>query len=339
MTLLGVLADEIRTAGPISFSRYMELALYHPGLGFYAGGGAGRRKDFITSPEIGPLFGAVVARALDSWWRGLGRPSEFTFVDAGAGSGALARSILRAEPKCLGALEYVAVETSEAQRATHPDGVRSTAIMPDLIDCGVIFANELLDNLPFDIVEFEPSTGWREVRVAVGERGLHEVLVDTDLRVGSPTGGQRMRMPIQTRAARWLTEALGSLGAGRIVVIDYAVASYTAEPGREWLRTYSDHNRDHAPLEAPGLKDITADVDVAALSQVRPISTEHDQATWLRLHGIEQFVAAGKKYWAAHRAAPDLAAIAMRSRVNEAEALLDPSGLGGFTVLEWHTST
>ena len=83
---------------PVRFDEWMDRALYGP-EGFYnAGGKAGRRGDFITSPEVGPLFGAVLARMIDAEWRRLGEPSSFTVVDAGAGPGTLSRGILSAEP-------------------------------------------------------------------------------------------------------------------------------------------------------------------------------------------------------------------------------------------------
>jgi SAM-dependent MidA family methyltransferase len=80
----------------------MEAALYEPDAGFFARGhGAGRaRGDFVTSPEVGPLFGACVARALDRWWRDLGAPDPFVVLEAGAGPGRLCREVLRAEPEC-----------------------------------------------------------------------------------------------------------------------------------------------------------------------------------------------------------------------------------------------
>jgi SAM-dependent MidA family methyltransferase len=72
--------------GPLSFDRFMDLALYDPDQGFYSrSGSVGRRGDFLTSPEVGPLFGAVVARALDHWWRDLGEPNPFMVIEAGAG--------------------------------------------------------------------------------------------------------------------------------------------------------------------------------------------------------------------------------------------------------------
>src|SRR5712671_2596136 len=116
MSLPPSITEEIHRFGPISFDRFLELALYGPG-GFYtSGAGAGRDRDFLTSPEVGPLFGAVIARALDAWWAELGRPDPFTVVEAGAGAGTLARSILDARPACAPALRYVMVERSDALR-------------------------------------------------------------------------------------------------------------------------------------------------------------------------------------------------------------------------------
>lgn len=335
MTAADLVRREVDANGPISFSRYMELALYDPEFGFYADGGAGRRRDFITSAETGPLFGAVVARALDTWWHELGCPATFTFVDAGAGPGTLARSILRAEPECAEALDYVAVETSAAQRARHPDTITSVAEMPESVELGVVFANELLDNLPFDICQFVPGEGWSEVRVGISDGGVVEVLVPTG---HEPLQGgdlnRRSRVPIPTHAVRWLTRTLASVGTGWVVVIDYAVDRYPVAD-RDWLRTYSGHERAGSPLDDPGSKDITADVDISALRAVRPTSDEFIQSAWLLRHGIEELVEQGRAYWHQHAAAPDIAAVAMRSRVSEAEALLDPEGFGGFAVLEW----
>ena len=83
-----------------------------------------READFITSPEVGALFGGVLARALDSWWEDLGRPDPYVVVEAGAGRGALARDVLAARPACAPTLRYVLVERSEHQRA------RQAALLP-----------------------------------------------------------------------------------------------------------------------------------------------------------------------------------------------------------------
>jgi SAM-dependent MidA family methyltransferase len=187
--------------------------LYEPGVGFFATGrGAGRAGgDFVTSPEVGSLFGACVARALDRVWRELGEPNPFVVVEAGAGNGRLARDVLRARPACLRALHYVLVEVSSAlrdeqrerldleppdealgpfARQSHDDAPQhvsgsgpvftALADLPALELSGVVVANELLDNLPFGIAEMSalrpnerrPNERlWQEVRVALGPLG------------------------------------------------------------------------------------------------------------------------------------------------------------------------
>src|SRR4051812_22938986 len=137
----------------------MDRALYGPDGFFTSGRGAGRARDFITSPELGPLFGTVMARALDRWWAELGSPEPFVVVEFGSGTGALARAVAAAEPRCAAAMRYVEIEQGHAP----PDGPLR----------GVVLANELLDNLPFDL--FERRAGrWDEVRVVAA---ASEVLV------------------------------------------------------------------------------------------------------------------------------------------------------------------
>lgn len=343
-------ADEIREAiraagGEIPFETFMDLALYGE-HGFYTRsepGRAGRRGDFITSPEVGPLFGVVIARALDDWWDQLGRPASFTVVDAGAGPGTLARSVLAAAPRCAAALTWVAVETSAAQRELHPDGIVSTGEMPTTIDTGVIIANELLDNLPFELWVFDD--GWRMAHVAADGDRFVEVLRT----VGSPsvpsptvslpsTAPHGARVAVQTTARNWLRRALDSVGRGRVVVLDYAVATtavMASTPWRDWLRTYAGHERGGHYLSQPGEQDITCDVVIEQLEDVREPDAVRTQAQFLSLHGLDDLVEEGRRHWEANAARPDLAAMRMRSRISEAGALLDPAGLGRFSVLEW----
>ena len=123
-TLSERLVERIRRHGPLPYDAFIEAALYDPDGGFYAtGGSAGRRGDFLTSPEIGPLFGAVLAHAIDSWWDEVGQPDPFVVVEAGAGPGALARAVLAERPRCAAALRYVLVERSARQRALHAEGL------------------------------------------------------------------------------------------------------------------------------------------------------------------------------------------------------------------------
>ena len=315
----------------------MELALYGP-RGFYTSGGqAGRRGDFITSPEVGPLFGAVLARMIDAEWRRQGEPSSFTVVDAGAGPGTLCRGILSAEPACSRALQLVAVESSSAQRDLHPAGIVSMDRMPGSIEHGVVIANELLDNLPFGL--WVHDGGWREAHVVKQADGFGEVLragtPGFPLRPGAPHGA---RVPVQDAAQEWLRSALGTVRNGVVLVIDYCTATTVesaAMPWREWLRTYAGHERGTHYLGDPGTQDITAQVMIDQLASVREPDAVRTQAQFLQLWGIEELVAEGARVWRENAAAPTVAAMRMRSRISESEALLDPAGLGAFSVLEW----
>ncbi|MEC7879662.1 MAG: SAM-dependent methyltransferase, partial [Actinomycetota bacterium] len=244
MNLHEEIAQEISLNGVMPFSRFMELALYHPSLGFYASGGAGRRKDFITSPETGPLFGKLVASALDKWWKELGNPDPFYFIEAGAGPGTLARSILKVQPDCQRALRYITVEESALQRSQHPEGVESFGQLPSKSVTGVVFANELLDNLPFDIYESQKTGEWSQVCVGSSDGLFHEVLIKADEDLNDLFGiaqSPGTRIPYQTMARRWLNDALGLIESGRVVVVDYALPSFPAPTNHKWLRTYRGH--------------------------------------------------------------------------------------------------
>ncbi|HEX2191650.1 MAG TPA: SAM-dependent methyltransferase, partial [Acidimicrobiales bacterium] len=351
--------------------------LYHPQGGFYSGGGgAGRRRDFLTSPEVGPLFGAVVARALDEWWAGLGRPDPFVVVEAGAGSGTLAAAVLGARPACSAALRYVLVERSDALRRAQAARlplepaafVLGPVLLPDpdvgprprpgsgplaaaLAELpvgpfdGVILANELLDNLPFRLLERNPGggdagQGWSEVRVG---HELNELLVPASPEAAAegerfapdaPAGG---RIPLQHQAAAWLRSALAALHRGRVVVVDYAdtTPALARRPWREWVRTYRAHGRGGHPLAELGTQDVTCEVACDQLAAVRAPVADRTQAELLLAYGMDELVEDARRTWQERAAIGDLVAVAARSRVTEAAALSDPSGLGSFRALEW----
>ena len=324
--------------GAISFEQYMGLALYGEG-GFYQDGGkAGRRGDFITSPEVGPLFAAVVARYLDNCWNELECPDSFDVVEVGAGPGTLARGIFDAQPKCLSAMKYVAVEISESQRALHPEFVESTDLFPDKSIRGVVLANELLDNLPFKLFVYDGA--WKEAFVALDGGGKFvEVLRHIDkfpeaLPISAPLGS---RAPIQTAASQWLRDVSQKVSKGKVLLFDYcseSTSEIAVSPWREWLRTYKEHERGGHYLLEPGSQDITTQVMIDQLSNAVSGLSASSQAEWLQTWGIEELVSQGNRYWNEHKAAPDVAALKMRSRTNESLALTSHGGLGAFSVLE-----
>jgi NADH dehydrogenase [ubiquinone] 1 alpha subcomplex assembly factor 7 len=372
------LADRIRRQGPLPFDEWMEAALYDPDLGFFArAGGAGRSGgDFLTSVEVGSLFGAVVARAVDGWWDRLGQPDPFLVVDAGAGRGQLARDVLRATPRCAPAMRYVLVERSAVLRAAQSDHlslepaelvlgpavppepdeepvavpgsgpmVTALAELPAAPTTGVVIANELADNLPFRIVE-RTATGWNEIRVGETGSSFAEVVLPADVGLGARAerliGGLELpagsRIPVPDALSEWLRTAAGALRRGVVAIFDYVapIEELAARGQSGWLRTYRAQQRGGSPLDHPGSQDITADVPLEALHRAAAaagltVLGETTQADWLRSLGVDELVEEARATWHG-RAANDLAALAARSRVHEAEALLDPAGLGAHRV-------
>jgi SAM-dependent MidA family methyltransferase len=363
-TVAAHLAQVIHREGPITFDRFMETALYGEGGFFASGHGAGRAgRDFLTSPEVGPLFGVCVARALDRLWRALDEPDPFLVIEAGAGNGRLAREVLRAAPDCLPALRYVLVERSAALRAEQRDrlplepadealgpfvrrsdddqavpelgaGPVFTALaeMPALSAADmVVLSNELLDNLPFGIAQWDGHR-WLEVRVGGNADAFEEVLVplEADLAWSVPPG---TRVPIPRGMNEWWLDCEGVVRHGFVLAVDYAT-SIAELATRPWLRTYRQHSAGTDPLDAPGEQDITADVvdeQLVAASPFPRVRTDL-QHEWLSALGIDELVAEGRRVWEAGAARGDLEALAGRSRVTEAAALTDPAGLGAHRV-------
>ena len=246
MTVAERVAAEVRRHGPRPLERVLEIALYDRADGFYETGGrpGARLGDFLTSPEVGPLFGAVVGRALDGWWRDMGSPDPFVVVDAGAGPGSLCRAVLASAPECAAALRYVLVERSAAQRRLHaqalrledpalafapvdpdteapvPEAVRgpicvSLAELPRVNGPAVVLANELVDNLPFGLAE-RRAGGWWEVRVDLGEaRGP-----------APPAGFVQVLVPLADERAELLDRLVPDPAAGARVPLQDAASAW-----------------------------------------------------------------------------------------------------------------
>jgi SAM-dependent MidA family methyltransferase len=238
----------------------------------------------------------------------------------------LARAVLGAAQA---PVRYVAVERSAALRALHAPGVVSAADLPDEPFVGVILANELLDNLPFALLQ-RTDDAWAEVRV---DESLSEVLVVTESppAIDAPVGA---RIPVQRWAAAWVADACSRLLAGRAVAVDYCdvTASLARRPWMEWVRTYRAHGRGGHPLADLGVQDVTCEV---AVDQLPPPTVNRSQAEFLRAFGLDDLVDEARRAWEERAHVGDLQALAARSRVHEGAALTDPDGLGAFRVLEW----
>jgi SAM-dependent MidA family methyltransferase len=282
--LVDRIAAEIERAGGwIPFSRYMELALYAPGLGYYGGGARkfGAAGDFVTAPELSPLF----AQALAAQVAQILAASAPRLLEAGAGSGALAVGLLL-ELERRGALpeRYEILELSGELRARQQDtlarGVPHLADRVAWLDTlperfsGVVVANELLDALPVNIV------AWRED--GVFERGV-ALANGAFIWQERPASGALLAVlqgltftappyisEINLAARAWIAEWGRILQQGTLLLIDYGF------PQREYYHpqrvegTLMCHYRHHAhgdPFWLPGLNDLTAHVDFTAAAE------------------------------------------------------------------------
>ena len=171
MELRAHIAEEIRRRGPIPFSRYMELCLYHPELGYYsrAREAFGKHGDFYTSSDVHAVFGRLLARQFDEMWRALGAPSCIALVELGPGRGLFAQDVLdwsqKKFPDFLDALQYVLVEQSArlrlrlqerfAERKDKVTVVGSLEEWTNPAENAIVFANEFFDALPVEVIGSE----------------------------------------------------------------------------------------------------------------------------------------------------------------------------------------
>jgi SAM-dependent MidA family methyltransferase len=283
--LATALRDAIAAGGGwLSFARFMELALYAPGLGYYAAGATkfGAAGDFVTAPEMTPFFG----RALAGPAAEVMAASAPAILEAGAGSGRLAADLL-GELERRGTLpqSYAILELSadlrERQQATLADRVPHLLPRVNWLDAlpgtfsGLVLGNEVLDAMPVHIV------AWRAE--GIFERG---VVLDADggftwnerpaggaLLAAAAEIGRQCRLPpgyeseVGLAARAWCAEWGHRLTAGAVLLVDYGFPRrelYHPQRGRGTLMCHYRHHAHPDPFQLPGLQDITAHVDFTA---------------------------------------------------------------------------
>jgi SAM-dependent MidA family methyltransferase len=282
-----ILAERIRSHGPVTFAEYMDACLYHPVHGYYTKATQQPRRDYFTSVDASPLFGRLLARQFQEMWCVLGRPDNFRLVEGGAGTGQLARQILdfvAAEwPQFYDALRFTAVERSPARRSLQSqylerhiasDKVVSTEKGYDPIACGCIFSNELLDAMPVHRVVREGNE-LCELYVGLGKNGfwdetgrlsssaIEKYFSDQDIQLH-----QGQQAEANLAACRWIEEVAKKLERGFVVTIDYgreAKELYNERHMRGTLLAYKDHRASEDWFRAPGEQDLTAHVNFSAV--------------------------------------------------------------------------
>jgi SAM-dependent MidA family methyltransferase len=287
--LIDAIRAEIRDRGPITFARFMELALYHAELGYYATGrrGPGRSSDFLTAPEAHPIFGWAVARQLEETWDRLGRPGRFTVREHGAGSGALAAGIVdglaRSGSPLRGALRYRVAERAPDRERQVAERLRALGA-EEVLEAddgravtGAILANEVLDALPVHRVEGAADGGLVELFVGLDPSGQLGTVAGppSSGALGDRLAGEGIRLAPGQRAEvclaldGWVTGAAAGLGRGLLLIVDYghpAEALYAPRRG-SLLRAYVRHRVHDDPFANVGRQDLTAHVDLTAVER------------------------------------------------------------------------
>jgi SAM-dependent MidA family methyltransferase len=350
-------AEIDQAGGALDFARYMELALYAPGLGYYSAGATkfGAAGDFVTAPELGFVFARCLARALAP----VLRETRGDVLELGPGSGALAADLLL-ELERLGVLpaRYRLLERSaelrERQRATLLQRCPHLHNLAQWLDAppteswqGVLVANEVVDALPVHLFALRDD-GWFARAVAVDENRRFQwretpanAAFASALAQALAAHMRELPRPyiseICTQLPAWFAAVTHSLQHGQAWFIDYGYdrASYYAPARREGtLRCHYRHRAHNDPLILPGLQDITAWVDFDALAEAGA-SAGFDcvgnvaQSRFLIEHGLDEVFAIAHEHAADESARYRLA--------QEVKRLMLPSEMGeAFRVISFH---
>jgi SAM-dependent MidA family methyltransferase len=318
--LLKLIGNEIaESGGRIPFDRFMELALYAPGLGYYTAGSRkfGEAGDFVTAPEISPLFAQCLARQVREVLERLGGGDILEF---GAGSGKLAADLLK-ELEHLGTLpaNYLIMEVSpdlqQRQQETLLREIPELAARVRWLQClpesfsGMVLANELLDAMPvsrFRIIE----TGPQESFVTQDEQGLRETfeepttpgLAETVQAIETSVRGLCIDYvsELNLRQGPWLQSLGGIMRHGAVLLIDYGYPQseyYHPQRNTGTLMCHYRHRAHPDPFLWVGLQDITSHVDFSALSEAGhragfDLAGYTTQAHFLMATGLDQILAA-----------------------------------------------
>lgn len=295
MTLRQKIEQEIRERGPISFSRYMELCLYHPEFGYYSRNAEqfGKAGDFYTSSDVHAVFGRLLARQFEEMWRVLGSPSEIEVLELGPGRGLFAQDVLdwaqKKFPEFFAALHYTWFERSPALRARLQSTLNrhfatgkvslapsyGSALEENLARAcaadvpAIVFANEFFDALPVEVISPQGALRIDSVDGRFVERWAAASAEEMEFleRYGvHPDAGGRVEAALI--AQRVMSGIPAKFDRGFVVVIDYGYTREEQISGRHrgTVNAFRQHSVSATPYAAPGEQDITAHVNFTALA-------------------------------------------------------------------------
>lgn len=346
--LAGLLRRRIDAEGAITFHDFMETVLYHPALGYYASRTPmGREGDYLTSPEVSSIFGAMVGRQVEQLWQAMGRPGRFEVVEQGAGTGRMARDIVRwaANQELASALRYRIVEISAELRRHQEEtlsaasGVEWLDALPDEID-GVVLTNELLDSFPVhrivhqdgQLLELFVTYENERFDWLPGPASTPRIAAYFDALGLLP--GQDCVAEVNLHAVDWMKDVSSRLRRGFVLTFDYGYpAQELYAPWRKdgTLLCFYRHNASNDPFARVGKQDMTSHVDFTTLMRA---GEEHGLET-AGLTTQSRFLTnlgAGDAIGSVARESPD-ALEEYYARRRAVQELIDPAGLGRIRVL------
>lgn len=285
------IAGEIRRAGPISFARFMELALYGDG-GYYRTVRTGKAGDFITSVTVGSCFGDLLAEQVFLSWQRLGAPAGFDLIEQGAGDGVLMGDVLRAlhqrHPDCLAAASIHLVEPL-AEMAVQQRQTLAGSSRPAIWHHGwssvrsnlaIFFCNELLDAFPVHRL-LRQNAAWVELAVTLDSEGAFSWCKRPiscphvqELAQRLPTLPDGYRTEVCPGIGTWLQGLSAAIRSGHLFIVDYGLPGseyYAAERPDGTLRGYRNHRQAAAVLTAVGETDLTTHVNWTQVAEMAAV--------------------------------------------------------------------
>lgn len=290
--LTSIIKSLIHKSGPITFAKFMELALYHPEYGYYSSGKAriGKKGDYYTSPCVHPAFGEILGRFISRAYETINAPN-FKVIEMGAGKGYLALDILdslkRNNHELYDKLNYLITEVGTPQREdwkiTLKEHMHKIKRFDSLYDLeresihGVFISNELVDSFPFHRAKFKDGK-LLEIFVSLRNEEFIEILDEPSSNaLKDYFDGYNLEfedeqeVEINLHARKWLSEVSHILARGFILTIDYGYLApelYNPSRMRGTFMCYYKHTTNENPYIKIGEQDITAHVDFSNLIRV-----------------------------------------------------------------------